>query len=287
MFFIEPTTDLLVQTGAWESHVARCARICYKSEKDDLDLTKAIIMCDNLWSRNHRSMFRHGTTYFFIPDSSVLPQWIWGVLINSPYLFHAQNESRLWISTNEQYLNENPVIGELLLEYKVSQDTYIEEAAKDCYPALEGLRLTMVVTTQISTSRELNRTSPNNIAEQSTRYVNFGKKGGIAICKPHWYDGAKWWQRALYRGYCKVSEWTYNILLRSGFKPEDARGVLPLDTATKVAYTYTIKEWKHILDLRLFETTGKAHPNAKKSAQQIHDLIKEFNKNFIVYGTIF
>lgn len=27
------------------------------------------------------------------------------------------------------------------------------------------------VTTQISTSRELNRVSPNNIAEQSTRYV--------------------------------------------------------------------------------------------------------------------
>lgn len=33
------------------------------------------------------------------------------------------------------------------------------------------LRYTFKVVTQISTSRELNRVSPNNIAEQSTRYV--------------------------------------------------------------------------------------------------------------------
>lgn len=33
------------------------------------------------------------------------------------------------------------------------------------------MRYTFRVTTQISTSRELNRVSPNNIAEQSTRYV--------------------------------------------------------------------------------------------------------------------
>lgn len=286
MFFIEPTTDLWVQTGEYEGHVARCARICYKSEKQDENNDKAKTMCDNLWSRNHRSMFRHGTAYFYVPDTAKLPQWIWGVIINSPYIFGASNDNKLWVSTNQQYLKENETVADLLEPYEVSQGKYIETGVSYT-PALKGLRLTMVVTTQISTSRELNRTSPNNIAEQSTRYVNFGKKGGIAICKPHWYDGAKWWQRALYRGYCKVSEWTYNILLRSGFKPEDARGVLPLDTATKAAYTYTIQEWEHILDLRLFDTTGKAHPNAKKTAQQIYDIMDEFNKNFIVYGYIF
>ena len=38
------------------------------------------------------------------------------------------------------------------------------------------------VTTQISTSRELNRVSPINIAEQSTRYVY---ENGT-LCCPHW-----------------------------------------------------------------------------------------------------
>lgn len=44
------------------------------------------------------------------------------------------------------------------------------------------MRYTFCVDTQISTSRELNRVSPNSIAEMSTRYVY---KDG-SICRPHW-----------------------------------------------------------------------------------------------------
>lgn len=44
------------------------------------------------------------------------------------------------------------------------------------------MRYTFCVDTQISTSRELNRVSPNNIAEKSTRYVY---EDGT-ICRPHW-----------------------------------------------------------------------------------------------------
>ena len=59
------------------------------------------------------------------------------------------------------------------------------------------------------------------------------------------------------------------LLLKLDFKPQDAREVLPLDTATKVVYTYTVDEWNHILDLRYREVTGKAHPNAKIIASYI------------------
>ena len=52
------------------------------------------------------------------------------------------------------------------------------------------MRYTFKVITQISTSRELNRVSPNNIAEQSTRYVNLSKKNG-SICQPHWMTDAE------------------------------------------------------------------------------------------------
>lgn len=43
------------------------------------------------------------------------------------------------------------------------------------------MRYTFCVDTQISTSRELNRVSPNSIAEKSTRYVY---EDGT-ICRPH------------------------------------------------------------------------------------------------------
>jgi thymidylate synthase (FAD) len=149
----------------------------------------------------------------------------------------------------------------------------------------ELMRYTFKVVTQISTSRELNRTSPNNISEQSTRYVNLSKKGG-AICQPHWMtdeDVEKWEdddldsnsKLSVYLNSCERAFEDYNNLLELGMLPEDARGVLHIDTATVCVYTYTITEWRHILDLRYYGTTGKPHPNAKIIAGMIRDeLIK-------------
>ena len=73
-------------------------------------------------------------------------------------------------------------------------------------------------------------------------------------------------------------ETAYKYLLGAGMKPEDARGILPLDTATKVIYTYSIREWQHILDLRLYDKTGKAHPNAHVVMQMVKDQINAFAK---------
>ena len=56
---------------------------------------------------------------------------------------------------------------------------------------------------------------------------------------------------------------------------QDARGVLPLDTATICAYTYSASEWRHIIDLRYYGITGKPHPNAEIIAGMIRkELIK-------------
>lgn len=77
----------------------------------------------------------------------------------------------------------------------------------------------------------------------------------------------------------------YKFLLKLGFLPQDARGVLPLDTATKVVYTYNVDEWEHILDLRYRHKTGRAHPNAFLIASMINDKLENLgyiyqNDNF-------
>ena len=61
---------------------------------------------------------------------------------------------------------------------------------------------------------------------------------------------------------------------------QDARGVLPIDTATKCAYTYSIEEWRHIIDLRYYGTTGKPHPNAKIITGMIRDKLINLGYNF-------
>ena len=287
MKFTEPQVEWWQQTSLAQ-HIARVGRICYKAKgkqpEDGLneEEVKAFIQkrdeerCKGFWESGHRSMYRHGTCYFFLPNEKGFPNHIWAYVSASPYVDYATKNHKVWISTNMQFLLEHKQMMDALNPYNVSEDEFIEKAQKyECEGALAILRMTMVVTTQIGTSRELNRTSPNSIAEQSTRYCNLEKKGGVQIARPHWYDGGTRWQRMVYGLVCRVCEWGYNRLLKSGLKPQDARGVLPLDTYTVVAYTYTLAEWSHILDLRYHGSTGKPHPNAKMIGEKIRNIIIE------------
>ena len=47
-----------------EDHIARCARVCYASDKT----TANDKMCNALWKNKHRSMFRHAGVYYIIPE---------------------------------------------------------------------------------------------------------------------------------------------------------------------------------------------------------------------------
>ena len=287
MKFTEPQVEWWKQTTLAQ-HIARVGRICYKAKgkqpEDGMteEEVEAFIQkrdeerCKGFWESGHRSMYRHGTCYFFLPNEKGFPNYIWAYLNASPYIDYATKNHKVWISTNMQFLLEHKNMMDALIPYNVSEEEFIEKAQKyECEEAFTLIRMTMVVTTQISTSRELNRTSPNSIAEQSTRYCNLEKRGGVQIARPHWYDGGTRWQRMMYGIVCRVCEWGYNRLLKSGLKPQDARGVLPLDTYTVVAYTYTLADWSHILDLRYHETTGKAHPNAKIIGEKIRNIIIE------------
>lgn len=287
MRFIEPQVEWWQQTTLAQ-HIARVGRICYKArgkqpeEGLSEEEVEAFIQkrdeerCKGFWESGHRSMYRHGTVYFFMPNEKGLPNYIWANLNASPYIDYATKNHKVWISTNMQFLVENKNLMDALSPYDVSEEEFIEKAQKyECEDAFTILRMTLVVTTQIGTSRELNRTSPNSIAEQSTRYCNLEKKGGVQIASPYWYAGGTRWQRFVYNAACRVSELAYNRLLKSGMKPQDARGVLPLDTYTVVAYTYTLSEWSHILDLRYHGKTGTPHPNAKIIGEKIRNIIIE------------
>lgn len=294
MKFITPNVEWWPQDTIAQ-HIARVGRICYKSEgkQPPEDLTeeevKAFVQkrdeerSKGFWDSGHRSMYRHGTCYFFVPNEKMLHTvYAWSLMVASPYIAYAVQGAKVWISANMQFLCEQAQLMQMLESYGVSEEDYIKKALKcKCKDALALLRMTFVVTTQISTSRELNRTSPNAIAEQSTRYCNLEKKGGVQVCEPRWYAAGTRWQRFLYRTACSIGSWLYNRLLKSGLKPQDARGILPLDTYTVVAYTYSIKEWKNIIDLRWHETTGKAHPNAKYVVGDIRNIINKRMKEYI------
>lgn len=56
---------------------------------------------------------------------------------------------------------------------------------------------------------------------------------------------------------------------------------MPLDTYTIVAYTYTLAEWSHILDLRYHGKTGTPHPNAKIIGDKIRNIINDRMRQYV------
>ena len=262
MKITEPKVELLSEIGiSTESHIARCSRICYGHEDKEPNQEADKKMVDGLIKRGHLSMLRHSSAYFVFTNH--LPEEF-----KSEYVNTLSQEDYIYASTNGQFTLEHNNKADL------NSHVFLNLCRK--YPELfELYRLTFCITTQISTSRELNRCSPNAIAERSTRYCS--SKDGLEICKPWWYDELTL-AHDMYKANMEYLETAYKYLLGAGMKPENARGILPLDTATKVIYTYSIREWQHILDLRLYDKTGKAHPNAHVVMQMVKDQINDFAK---------
>ena len=288
------------------NHIARCARICTghsltggltESEKDARTV-------NNLIKSKHNSVFRHWIHYVKFRND-IYPEiyQIAQVIQNAPQV-QLRNTGYLTLMTfNHNVVIDYPLYCEALLKFEVSLEEFVNtEYAEDlrCF--------TFACRTQISTSRELNRVSPNAIVERSTRYVEEG-----TICQPHWFTSnydeyyykydydinchylagddniwhplinfpintRKYNKPQLERYLLKTSEnfIAYKALIDEGMDKEDARGLLPLDTMTVVIYTYSFSEWRRIIDNRYYGITGRPHPNAKFIAGDIRNAINEY-----------
>lgn len=285
MKIIEPKVELWRQEDA-KAHVARCARVCYGKETGNDEAT-----VKRLINSKHWSMFRHETVYAMIP----IELWYgnFGEILKdykaSPYISWVTVRDYIYVSTNGNFMLDiekyEPVLYNEINNYRVS-----EEEFNSCETAYNLFaRWTFCVDTQISTSRELNRVSPNNIAEMSTRYVY---EDG-SICRPHWIsqkeaelfnnDNNADLDEAMnvYLNGCKRDFEEYKILVdKYKIHRQDARGKLPLDTATRCIYTYSIDEYRHIIDLRYYGTTGTPHPNARLIAGMIRNNLMELGYDF-------
>lgn len=285
MKIIEPSVELWLQEDV-TAHIAKCARICYGRDSGN-----DFVLCNNLLHNKHWSMFRHESVYAIVPEKDVKHLW-YDVTVNymeCPYIDWIKLDNNYYIATNGNFLldvkEKSPVLYKWLTQYRVDALTF-----NNIHPLVSNLmRYTFKVTTQISTSRELNRVSPNNIAEKSTRYVY---EDG-SICRPHWmtineanefnnnHQAGMTTTGRNYINSCIQSFGTYKDLIEiNGLNRQDARGVLPLDTATVCAYTYSVKEWRAILDLRYYGTTGKPHPNAKLIAGIIRNELMNLAYDF-------
>lgn len=284
MKIIEPKVELWQQGDNAKAHVARCARVCYGRETGNDEAT-----IKRLIDSEHWSMFRHGTYYIIANDSDKTLETIIINYANTIGFSYHYEKHVYYITVNGNWVLDHKTQFGYLSKYIVPIEDFCNTEI-----GFHMMRYTFCVDTQISTSRELNRVSPNSIAEKSTRYVY---EDG-SICRPHWMTDYHISQTLTgkYLCYkdgiedngnildfiqgCDEQFRRYKRLINNGMHRQDARGVLPLDTATRCVYTYSINEWRHIIDLRYYGTTGKPHENAKIIAGMIRNNLMELGYDF-------
>lgn len=111
-----------------------------------------------------------------------------------------------------------------------------------------------------------------SINQQSTRYVNFDKKGAFLILPEpaEWaYDSSKW-EYLMWKQACVYSIQCYIDMVQNKMPPEYARNVLPLSLGTKVVMSGSLINWLYVLNLRLPKA---AHPQARVLSAHIWDAL--------------
>jgi len=196
-------------------------------------------------------------------------------------------------------------------EDKITKDSsikFIKNIIKSGHESvIEHFNITVRIICDRGVSHELVRHRIASFSQESTRYVNYQKKG-MQFILPPWvtdiplgeyglnkdisYDPEKISVKDFIGIYPKEyekrlttlpeidrkqvvwllallkSERYYNYLISNGWKPQEARSVLPNSLKTEIVTTTNVREWRHILKLRL-------SPAAHSQMREIMNILKD------------
>jgi thymidylate synthase (FAD) len=131
--------------------------------------------------------------------------------------------------------------------------------------------ITIRFITNRGVTHELVRHRLCSFAQESTRYVKYD--GGMEFIRPVWCSDeliginlkglrtkniSK--QELKWLDACYNAECCYLSLLEDGWRPEQAREVLPNSLKTEIVVKANIREWRHMFTLRCAK---KAHPQIR------------------------
>lgn len=303
MKLIEPKYEILNQQpgidGAYRM-AEYAGRVCYKSDcniKED----SAPKFVDMLIKSRHMTPLEHATIYLKTTDMVVGNFYMMNkysqvnVIEDDP---SAMNNHEDYFSTFICYITTNLRV--IVENHREEDLKYWSEPKKN-----HERRTTVKFTCDIGVTREFNRHRTASINEESTRYCNytkerFGSELNIMIpifIKERLNEYIESHKMMSLEEYCSAianhgtAEWTdidwwmfanlstersYFELINCGWKPQEARTILSLDTKSTLVYTMFDSDWKHFFDLRAYGTTGAPHPSAKELALP---LAKEMNYN--------
>ena len=261
--------------------IEQAGRTCYKSE-DKITEDSAKEFVDRMIKSGHGAMLEHGTVYLAMPTETMIPIEAngWGKYTKNPYskgfrVCDVNGQKRVAITTNLRVLVENGWLDDL--QYICEPTEYHEK------------RITVKFITDQGILREFTRHRVFSFAVESTRYCNYSKNRfshEITFIQPNWISDKDVENYHMDFGYftdqdtnhitavnrfisaLKNAEYFYMELIKLGYKPQQARNILPLATKCDMVMTGFVSDWKHFFELR---DATSAHPQAQELAHSLHE----------------
>jgi thymidylate synthase (FAD) len=288
MKLIKPSYEIWEQgkeLSGVAAQIERAARVCYASEPKG----EVGELLGKLIKSKHYAMLEHGTVYLYIPsfegdfyqheDGSIdMPRDVRKYYTNKYSKFNYEDsiqESGFYITTNYRVLVENNWLDDL--KYLCEPTEYHEK------------RITVKFIMDRIGSQSFCRHRVFSFAQESTRYCNYSKdKFGneVTFIQPCWdyiktaaYNGVDHFDGDYFEHSLREAESYYFKLLDLGWKPQQARQVLPNALKTELVMTGFVSDWKHLFRLRtsFIAETGKPHPDIANLCDPLYNRFKELN----------
>ena len=106
------------------------------------------------------------------------------------------------------------------------------------------------ITTNRAIANELVRHRHCAFTQESTRYCQYDD---LTVIRPGWLDFSLEKNESTikkYMEYLNKTQSLYRDMIKYGVPAEQARGILPLDTATTLVITANLREWMSVFKLR-------------------------------------
>lgn len=291
MKLINSKVEILEPTGYTIDDIYKqieiAGRTCYKSE-DKITPTSAKEFVDRMIKSGHGAMLEHGTVYLTMPlQSEKTRKYVMNPYskVNSVTLDDCNG--RAYITTNYRVLIEHNWLDDL--QYMCEPTEHHEK------------RITARFTCDRGVSHEFVRHRVFSFAQESTRYCNYSKdkfgneltfiiptwltlpESNYTYCDGNWIDASKQViqiseDEANIHSFLVTldcSEYQYTQLINNGWKPQQARQILPNALKTELVMTGFESDWKHFFELRC---DTAAHPDARKLALELYN--KLYNKEY-------
>lgn len=284
MKLIESSVQIIEEKDPYKM-IELAGRTCYKSE-DKITENSAKEFVDRMIKLGHGAMLEHGTIYLKIDkteDGHLPPARLyWSDGNHKKYTRVRKHGNSIYVTTNLRVIVENNRLDDL--QYQVEPTEHHEK------------RITVKWILDRVTGESFLRHRVFSFARESTRYCNYSKdkfNNEITFIKPTWLDiptgNYTYWDG----DWCDIdkmkiqlpsdnsitdnflwclnnAETQYNLLINKGWKPQQARQVLPFAVCSPLVMTGFESDWEHFFSLRC---SSKAHPDAKKLADELYKLI--------------